>query len=303
MARPALSTTERYVPRADGVANGKPSPFDFVGRMTAVVAILPVAHEAVRAMLPAGLDLAAQDFMPGKRHPLVLILGQQSDVRPRLLPFGADYLETIVAVPFVELRERRMPPRGPFCYCPRLLLDRRLPIVVGRLLYCYDKRRALIRMTADSYRIADPAHGELLLNAHFRTAEAPVEPSWRGAAMLFKLPVISRAAHGWRYSLADFGLDRALIDPLALKLTIRRPFVSGLPVGEFVIAGIEGDILRAFRIHTSWRLRGPWARRSPPRVCHDARSGLPWGVSSASSCPINHSAGPAAERSAALTER
>ena len=57
-------------------------------------------------MLPAGLELAAQDFMPGKRHPLVLILGQQSDVRPRLLPLGADYLETIVAVPFVQLRER-----------------------------------------------------------------------------------------------------------------------------------------------------------------------------------------------------
>ena len=111
------------------VASGKPSPFDFVGRMTAVVAILPVAHEAARAMLPAGLDLAAQDFMPGKRHPLVLILGQQSDVRPRLLPLGADYLEAILAVPFVQLREHGTPPRGPFCYCPRLLLDRRLPIV------------------------------------------------------------------------------------------------------------------------------------------------------------------------------
>ena len=54
-------------------------------------------------------------------------------------------------------------------------------------------------MTADSYRIADPARGELLLNAHFRGAEAPVEPSRSDAAMLFDLPVISRAAHGWRF--------------------------------------------------------------------------------------------------------
>ena len=75
-------------------------------------------------------------------------------MRPRL-PLGADYLETIVAVPFVQLRElaRRRAGRS---LLPRLLLDRRLPIAVGRLLYGYDKRRALIRMTADSYRIAEP---------------------------------------------------------------------------------------------------------------------------------------------------
>ena len=163
------------------------------------------------------------------------------------------------------------PPRGPLCYCPRLLLDRRLPIAVGRLLYGYDKRRALIRMAADSYRIAEPTRGEPLLNAHFRTAAAPVEPSRNDAAMLFDLPVISRAAHGWRYSLADFGLAHALIEPLELKLTIHRPFVSGLPVGEFVIAGIEGDISRAFRLHTSWRLLGPWARSTceGPAQCPD----------------------------------
>jgi Acetoacetate decarboxylase (ADC) len=265
MARPALAAPERHAPRAEGRASGKPASFDYVGRMTAVVAVLPLSQDAARAMLPTGLELAAQDLMPGERHPLVLMLGQQTDVRPRLLPLGADYLEAILVVPFVELRDRGTA-RGPFCYCPRLLLDRRLPIIGGRLLYRYDKRRALIRMTADSYRIEDPARGELLLTAHFRAAEAPVEPSRSCAAMLFDLPVISRAAHGWRYSLVDFGLDRALIEPLELKLTIHRPFVSGLPAGEFAIAGTEGDTARAFRIQTSWRLSGPWARNSHLRT-------------------------------------
>ena len=118
-------------------------------------------------------------------------------------------------------------------------------------------------MTAEGYRIADPAHRELLLDARFRTAEASVEPLQPAAAMLFQLPVISRAAEGWRFSVADFGLDRALIEPLELKLTIHRPFVSGLPVGEFVIAG---ETAHAFRIQTSWRLPGPWAQRSPLRT-------------------------------------
>ena len=263
----ALSTPERRLPRPDGIASGKPSPFDFNGRLTAVVAILPMTHEAARAMLPAGLDLAAQDVVPGDRHPLVLILGRQSDVRPGLLPLGADYLEAILAVPFVQLREHGARPRGPLCYCPRLLLDRRLPIAVGRLLYHYDKRRALIRMTAHGYRIADPARGELLLDAQFRAAAAPVEPSRRDAAMLFRLPVISRAAHGWRLSLADVRLDRALIAALELKLTIHRAFVSGLPVGEFDIARIDAS--RAFRLNTRWRLLGPWARRSLPKLAPD----------------------------------
>jgi hypothetical protein len=128
MARRALAAPERHAPRAEERAGAKPSLFDFVGRLRAVVAILPVAYEVARAMLPAGLELAAQDFMPGKRHPLVLILGRQSGVQPRLLPLRADYLEAIVAVPFVRLRDRGTPPRGPFCYCLRLLLDRRLPI-------------------------------------------------------------------------------------------------------------------------------------------------------------------------------
>jgi hypothetical protein len=258
----SASTSERDVRRAARAAAGKWSPFDFVGRMTAVVAILPLAREAAQAMLPAGLGLAAQNHTPGDRHPLVLILGQQSNVRPRPLPLGADYLEFILAVPFVEHRGRAR--RGPFCYCPRLFLDRRLPTVLGRLLYGYAKRRAAIEMTENSYRIADLDDGELLLSADFRSTAATVEPSRSSAALFFDLPVIAQAGDSWWYSFADFGLDRAVVQPVELALVIHRPFVSGLPVGGFRIAGVEAAAARAFRIRTNWRLAGPWARRLPP---------------------------------------
>ena len=259
---PLVASSERDVPGTTRAAAGTWSPFDFVGRMTAVVAILPVAREAAEAMLPAGLGLAAQNYTGRDRHPLVLILGQQSNVRPRPLPLGADYLEFILAVPFVQ--HRGSAPHGPFCYCPRLYLDRRLPTVLGRLLYGYAKRRATIRMTESRYRIADLDDGELLLSADFRSASATVEPSRSSAALFFDLPVIAQAARGWWYSFADFGLDRAVMQPVELALVIQRPFVSGLPVGEFRIAGVEDDAARAFRIRTSWRLAGPWARRSRP---------------------------------------
>jgi hypothetical protein len=232
--------------------------------MTAVVAILPVAQEAARAMLPPGLDLAAQDVMGGDRHPIVLILGRQSGVRARLLPFGADYLEFILALPFVERRAGREGVGGPFCYPARLYLDRGLPTVAGRLLYAYDKRRAAIRTTADSYRIAEPAGGAPLLDAQYRIAGPAIAPSRIVALTLLEQPVISRSGDGWRYSVADLGLDRAVLQPVALGLSIRRAFVPGLPVGDFRLEGVDGDAGSAFRIRTHWRLAGPWARRSPP---------------------------------------
>jgi hypothetical protein len=74
--------------------------------------------------------------------------------------------------------------------------------------------------------------------------------------------VISRRAHGaWRYSVADFMLDRAEVRPIGMNLVIERPFVPGLPVGAFALDGEGGH---ALRLRTSWRLTGPFARRSPP---------------------------------------
>jgi hypothetical protein len=262
-ARPAQGQYAGNAPSTRRIES-RSSPFDFVGQMTAVVAVLPVAQEAARAMLPPGLDLAAQDVMRGDRHPMVLILGRQSGVRSRLLPFGADYLEFILALPFVECRVRGERVGGPFCYPARLYLDRGLPTVAGRLLYAYDKRRAAIRMTADSYRIADPAGGAPMLDAQYQITGPALEPTRIAARHLFDLPVISHARAGWRYSVADLGLDRAVLQPVGLRLSIHRAFVPGLPVGDFRFEGVDDDAGSAFRIRTHWRLAGPWARRSPP---------------------------------------
>jgi hypothetical protein len=263
IARLAPAGSARHPPPARALG-ARASPFDFVGHMTAVVAILPVPRETARAMLPPGLDLAPQDVMRGDRHPLVLILGRQSGVRSRLLPFGADYLEFILALPFIAPRISRERLAGPFCYPARLYLDRGLPTLAGRLLYAYDKRRAAIRMTADSYRVADSAGGAPMLEAQYRIAGPAVEPARTGAGTMFDQPVISHGRDGWRYSVADLGLDRAVLQPVELRLSIRRAFVPGLPVGDFGLEGAEGDAGSAFRLRTHWRLAGPWARRAPP---------------------------------------
>jgi hypothetical protein len=100
-----------------------------------------------------------------------------------------------------------------------------------------------------------------------RNTGPPTEPARIAAGTLLEQPVISQAWGGWRYSVADLGLDRGALQPVALRLSIRRAFVPGLPVGDFRLQGMAGDAGDAgwaFRLRTQWRLAGPWARRSPP---------------------------------------
>lgn len=249
--------------RPGAPGQGQASRLDFVGELDAVIARVAVPADSARAMLPQGLRLAPQKVTPGNRHPLLLMLGRQRNVRLALFSHGIDYLEFILAVPFVEHAQPDRQPRGPFGYLPCLFLDRRLPIWAGRVLLAYAKRRAAISASDETYRVACAHTGEPLISALSRPAGRSGSrwPSGTIAEML-QLPVISRRAHGaWRYSVADLGLGRAQIEPIELDLAIERPFVPGLRAGAFALDAKAGH---AFRLRTSWRLTGPFARRSLP---------------------------------------
>lgn len=239
------------------------SRLDLVGDLDAAIALVGIPTASARALLPEGILLAPQDVVPDECHPLLLLMGRQRNVRFAGASVGIDYFEFILAVPFVELAGSYAAGAGPFGYMPRLLLDRWLPTVVGRLLLAYDKHRAVISRTEDSYRIVTPRSGELLLTARFRVA--PGSAGYRLPSPVRKalqLPMISRRARGaWRYTAADLRLDEAQIEPLEIDLAIERAFVPGLPTGEFAPDADDG---RAFRLRTSWRLTGPFARRSLP---------------------------------------
>ena len=123
------------------------------GRLEAIVAITDLPAEAASALLPPGLELLPQNLIPAGRHPLILLLGEHRGVGLDWLPFKLHYRELVIALPFV--RPLGGPP-GPFCYLPLLLLDRRLPTWLGRWLYGFAKRRALIRRTARQLRCPPP---------------------------------------------------------------------------------------------------------------------------------------------------
>lgn len=246
------------------------SRLDFVGDLDAVIAIVAVAAEGAQALLPAGLRLAPQTIAPDGRHPLLFMLGHQRNVRFALAAAGIDYLEFILAVPFVEPDGAAGRRAGPFGYMPCLLLDRRLPTVAGRLLLAYEKRRAVIVASDEAYRIASARTGEPLLSARFGAAARFGQEPESPIREVLQLPVISRRAHGgWRYSVVDLALDRATIAPIEVHLTIERAFARGLPTGSFTLDAGGG---RACRLRTRWRLTGPLARRSPPEAAGAGQS-------------------------------
>jgi hypothetical protein len=270
IAAPAPGTSGRHPDRqADPAAAilapiaHRTSRFDLVGDLDAAIVLAALARDDASTMLPAGLRLAAPS--QGDRHPLLFVLGRQRNVRFAFSRFGIDYCEFILAVPFVEHVRSGAQPAGRFTYLPCLLLDRWLPTIAGRLLLAYEKRHATIAATDLDYRITSLSTGEPLLSARFRPASQAIDELPPAALReIMQLPLISRRARGaWRYSVAQFALDRAQIAPLELDLVIERPFVPGLPTGPLAFDGASGS---AFRLRTSWRLSGPLARRSPPRA-------------------------------------
>ena len=209
-----------------------------------------------------------QSVVAAGRHPLVLSFGTQSEVGPDLLPFGLSYLEFVLALPFVRPRDG---PQGPFCYLPVLLLDRRLPTVLGRWLYGFAKRRAACRRSEDSFVIARPEDGAALLSARFAaagpTARAAEIEDFPNLRCLFEQPLISQGRGGrWRYARFDFDRARAALQPVAAEVIFHRAIVPGMPLTPDPIRAPGPGASTAFRLATTWTLArtGPDAERRPP---------------------------------------
>ena len=238
------------------------------GRLDGVALILDLPADPLAALLPQGLELLPQSVVAAGRHPLVLLFGEQREVGPDLLPFGLNYLEFALALPFVQPRDG---PQGPFCHLPILLLDRRLPTVLGRWLYGFAKRRAACQRSEGSFVIARLEDGAALLSARFAAtgamARADELEGFRDVRCLFEQALISQGRGGrWRYARFDFDLARAALQPVAAEVVFHRAIVPGLPLGPDPILAPGPGARAAFRVATSWTLThtGPDdARRQP----------------------------------------
>ncbi len=237
------------------------------GRLDAVAVVLDLPAEPLAALLPEGLEILPQSVLPDARHPLVLLLGEQSAVGPNLLPLGMRYRELVLALPFVAQRDG---PPGPFCYLPVLLLDRRLPTLLGRWLYGFAKRRVAWTGFEDGCALARLEDGASLLSARYE-ATGPRERAGELADFarvrcLFEQPLISRARRGrFRRARFDFALDQATVQPMTAEVVFHQSIRPGMPLGPGPIRAPGPGGPAAFRIETAWTLTraGPAAEHRP----------------------------------------
>jgi hypothetical protein len=234
-----------------------------VGTFISFIVVLSIPRSQVVAMLPKQLDLAPQNITPEGEHPIFLEFGEQMNVHNRELKiFHLNYLEFIVSIPYVYQTNSKSSYCGPFLFMPRLYLDKTFPIILGKL-YGFAKEKANMLMSDRSYQINNIINGNLLALGEFREKEKPGSyldyPLFNNAiAKMLQQPLIGQTSFGsFIYSVFDWNLAHAEIQPIEAEVSIVQPFLSGLSVGKYHVPGINEFPLGAFKIKALWTLTAP----------------------------------------------
>ena len=225
------------------------------------IAVLARGDAEVKAMLPRGLSLARQRLTPENTHPVVLMFGRHTDVRPRFLPIrGGRYSEFILAIPYLN-HETTGTYRGPFVFMKRLYLDSWLAVVAG-WFYAFAKRRARVHATEETYSIRSLLAGAPIASAEFEphgdSGPTSKFPHFRALSPIFEQPFIGRLPLGlFECSWMQFELMKATLR--AVTLTAELDALPGLPQESVKLRGLDRDPLGAFTIRVPWTLSLPFS--------------------------------------------
>jgi len=244
-------------PALDVVAAGG----SFVGQATfqGVVVCCLRPRAEIAALLPAELALAANDSATPDLHPVVFVLGEQTDgatiVGGRSVPLGIRYGEFALAIPFVR-------------YGGGTHLHTWIPAMVsgyapatwsGNALYGFGKRMGDVRrdgpfLLVTSEERALLLHATLEVRGAWGPAGADEPPALAFVREIFALPVVGRRADGtWACSYFGWDFAAARVRAADACVSVERPIVAGLPLGDYhdATAGtfeVEGML---------WRLTWP----------------------------------------------
>jgi len=255
-----------------------PNPFSAInlhgdGTMRGVTLALP--SDRVRDLLPAGLELGAQDVTPPGTHPVILFFhdlfrGQMNI--PTLLP-SLTYHEHSMGVPFAYLSRESITPgyTGPYYFMPRLYLDNMIATLGGNLFWGFTKQMAAIQVTAGRYTISDSG-GQRLTSLSWDTERAGVHrpvgdwPHFGPIRQMLDQPLISMvpATLGPFFILSDFdkNWDVATVRPMQTAVEVDVEFVTGYPTGRYPASGwspgIDESVLGSYELRSPWRLSLPY---------------------------------------------
>jgi hypothetical protein len=255
-----------YTPQEDALT--APYPCGFIGDGITRGVALALPSSIVRAFLPAGLDLGEQRVTPPGTHPLVFLFHSFSHCQfsfPTLLP-SMNFHEQTVGVPFTFVRSV-----GPYYFMPKLYLDDRWVLMVGRTWWGFDKELAIVNADDAQYTVTSLAGRPLVSLAGSSGDEyraIALYPEFEPVRQMLSQPLISesRLAAGPSFTLTDF--DRrwnlARVRPLRAVLDVGSSYLRGLDAGHY-----PSSELGSFELSAPWWLSFPYP---PPLASRQASS-------------------------------
>jgi hypothetical protein len=246
--------------------------------------VLALPSSIVRALLPAGLELGEQHVTPRGTHPVIFLFHAFSHCQfsfPTLLP-SMNFHEQTVGVPFNYVRAGHgvEGSRGPYYFMPKLYLDDRWVLMIGRTWWGFDKEMAIVNATADRYTVTSLAGRRLVSLGWGDRGDAghqPIAfyPEFEPIRQMLSQPLISasRLVAGPFFTLTDF--DRrwnlATVRPLRAVLDVDPSYMPGLDGGHYPASGSSEDanssVLGSFELSAPWWLSFPYL---PPLASRQA---------------------------------
>ncbi|MFV0360438.1 NAD(P)-binding protein [Tropicimonas sp.] len=216
-----------------------------MAQTTGATVTLPFPRDHVAAMLPAGLEPAPQTLTGPAEHPVILLFARQRNVRPNQLPFGWNYCEFICAVPWARHTDPRLQDLPPLIVPTRLYLDSLPPILLGIWGYGFPKLRATICADLTSYVVRDAKTDREIVSCSFEREGAEVLAHqitpFEAVRPAYEMAMVTRNRIGqWQYSVYDFSLGQALLQPLKMEIRISSDAL-GLPEGQITAPPISAS--------------------------------------------------------------
>jgi hypothetical protein len=235
---------------------------DFTGRFVFhfLVRQLPVEHLA-DTLRANGLTLKSSG---AKTHPVLLLLGHQQGVRQILWPSGLEmnYLESIVGIPGVWLRDCSEGYCGPFNFATRIDANELSPVLLG-LIVGYPKHVSWMDSSDGTFSINQAGTGARILTASFKDAgnrDRTRDQLLPNELAMLQDPVFSRSLVSPQiFTYIDWQFDEpwGWVQQATASVTVFRD-LPGLPAGRYEWNEPSDGVV--IRISVPWQLAGPFPR-------------------------------------------
>jgi hypothetical protein len=251
-----------------------PYSFGFVGDAITRCIALALPSSKVRAMLPAGLGLCAQSVTPQGTHPVILQSHTFAHCQfsfPTMLP-PMSFHEQTLGIPFVCVSAAPgLRAAGPYYFMPKLYLDDRWNLFIGRNFWGFNKELARVRVNAGSYTVTSMT-GRRLAGLTWSVSGDEPRPAIGGyeqfepvRKMLSQTPLsFSPAAVGPIPTLTDFDRSWNLgtVRRLRAVLDIDAAYCPRFSGGHYETADETGQAsgwpALAFEVSAQWWLSYPY---------------------------------------------